>query len=153
MRLEVLAVAQTTDRIDHVRTARIHHVGYVVADLDAAIATYRDRFGMTVAVREILDDQGVEAAALDAGSHSFVELIQPVNPAGSVARFLEKRGPGLHHVAYEVTDLAGTLAELAAGGARLIDQTPRRGLGGHMIAFIHPESTGGVLTELVEGHD
>ena len=134
------------------RTDRIHHVGYVVADLDAAIATYRDRFGMTVAVREVLDDQGVEAAALDAGHGSFVELIQPIDPNGSVARFLDRRGPGLHHVAYEVADLAGTLAELAAGGARLIDETPRRGLGGHLIAFIHPESTGGVLTELVGGH-
>ena len=134
------------------KTTRINHVGYVVPDLDAAIVTYHQRFGMGVVVREVLADQGVEAASLEAGDHTTVELIQPVDPEGSVARFLEKRGPGLHHVAYEVPDIAAALAELAAGGARLIDTVARRGLGGHMIAFIHPESTGGILTELVEGH-
>ncbi len=133
-------------------TTRINHVGYVVADLDAAIANYGQRFGMRVIVREVLSDQGVEAAALDAGDHTAVELIQPVDRTGSVARFLEKRGPGLHHVAYEVPDITAALAELAAGGARLIDTVPRRGLGGHMIAFIHPAATGGILTELVQGH-
>jgi methylmalonyl-CoA/ethylmalonyl-CoA epimerase len=131
---------------------RINHVAYVVSDLDAAIATYEQRFGMSVAVREVLPEQGVEAAALDAGGGTAVELIQPIDPEGGVARFLERRGPGLHHVAYEVSDLTATLAELTESGARLIDSAPRRGLGGHMIAFIHPESTGGVLTELVESH-
>lgn len=131
---------------------RIHHVGYVVADLDEAVARYAERFGMTLAVREVLAEQGVEAAALDAGDHTQVELIQPIDPEGSVARFLERRGPGLHHVAYEVPDIDRALAELADGGTRLIDTAARRGLGGHRIAFVHPESTGGVLTELVEGH-
>lgn len=133
-------------------TTRLHHVAHVVPDLDAAIAIYASRFGMRVSVREVLAEQGVEAAALDAGDHTSIELIQPIDPDGGVARFLEKRGPGLHHVAYEVPDVAAALAELAAGGARLIDTAPRIGLGGHLIGFIHPESTGGVLTELVQGH-
>lgn len=134
------------------RLNRIHHIGHVVADLDAAIARYEDGLGMRVAVREVLTDQGVEAVALDAGA-SMVELIRPIDPAGAVARFLDRRGEGLHHVAYEVADLRGTLDELAASGIDLIDREPRRGLGGHLIAFLHPRSTGGVLTELVEEHD
>lgn len=130
---------------------RIHHVGYAVDDLDAVIPMYTDRYGMSVEVRERLDDQGVEAVSLGAGT-SHVELIQPVDPTGSVARFLQRRGPGLHHVAFEVDDLAAALAELRDGGAELIDAEPRRGLGGHMIAFIHPSASGGVLTELVQSH-
>lgn len=133
------------------RLERIHHVAYAVDDIDAALPVYTERFGMTVDVRERLDDQGVEAVSLVAGS-SLVELIQPVDPEGSVARFLERRGPGLHHVAFEVADLAATLAELRDDGAELIDDKPRRGLGGHMIAFIHPRASGGILTELVQAH-
>jgi methylmalonyl-CoA epimerase len=134
-----------------VRLDRIHHVAYAVDDLDAAIPVYTERYGMSVEVRERLDDQGVEAVSLGAGS-SHVELIQPVDPDSGVARFLERRGPGLHHVAFEVSDLPAALAELRGGGAELIDQEPRRGLGGHMIAFIHPRASGGVLTELVQSH-
>lgn len=130
---------------------RIHHVAYAVEDIDAALPLYLDRYGMTVEVRERLDDQGVEAVSLTAGD-SHIELIQPVDPGGGVARFLEKRGPGLHHVAFEVADLRATLDELRDAGAELIDTIPRRGLGGHMIAFIHPRASGGILTELVQAH-
>lgn len=130
---------------------RIHHVGYAVDDLDAAIPVYTDRYGMSIETREVLSDQGVEAVSLGAGT-SHVELIQPVDPDGSVARFLQRRGPGFHHVAFEVDDLPAALAELREAGAELIDAEPRRGLGGHMIAFIHPKASGGVLTELVQSH-
>ncbi|MBI2684599.1 MAG: methylmalonyl-CoA epimerase [Actinobacteria bacterium] len=129
----------------------IHHVGIAVADLDAAIATYETRFGLSVVVREVLADQGVEAAALGVGP-SQIELIQPTGPEGGVARFLERRGPGLHHVAYAVPDLAGALAALSSSGAELLDREPRRGLGGHLVAFVHPRALDGVLTELVEVH-
>lgn len=134
------------------RLLRIHHVGIAVADLDAAIAEHEALLGTRVAVRERLPDQGVEAAALEAGG-SWIELVCPTDPAGGVARFLERRGPGLHHVAYAVADLAAALDELATRGAELIDRAPRVGLGGHLVAFVHPRSCGGVLTELVEdGH-
>ena len=133
------------------RLDRIHHVAYAVDDLDAAIPVFTGRFGMSVEVRERLDDQGVEAVSLAAGD-GHVELITPVDPAGGVARFLERRGPGLHHVAFEVDDLPAALAELRDDGAQLIDEAPRRGLGGHMIAFVHPQAAGGVLTELVQAH-
>ena len=133
------------------RLDRIHHVAYAVDDLDAAIPLYTERYGMSVEVREVLSDQGVEAVSLGAGE-SHIELIQPVDPDSGVARFLERRGPGLHHVAFEVADLPSALAELRGDGAELIDERPRRGLGGHMIAFIHPRASGGVLTELVQSH-
>jgi methylmalonyl-CoA/ethylmalonyl-CoA epimerase len=134
-----------------VHLARIHHVGYAVADIDAELPLYTGRFAMEVVVRETLADQGVEAVSLRAGD-SHLELIHPLDPEGGVARFLERRGPGLHHVAFAVDDLERALAELRADGAELIDQTPRRGLGGHLIAFVHPRSSGGVLTELVQDH-
>jgi methylmalonyl-CoA epimerase len=130
---------------------RIHHVAYAVEDIDAALPVYTDRYGMVVEARERLDDQGIEAVSLGAGT-SHIELIQPVDPHSGVARFLERRGPGLHHVAFEVEDLAAALAELRDDGAELIDHEPRRGLGGHMIAFIHPRASGGILTELVQAH-
>lgn len=129
----------------------IHHVGYVVADLDAEIPAYRDVLGMPQVVREVMPDQGVEAVLLGAGP-SYVELIAPVADDTGVARFLAKRGPGMHHVAFAVPELDRTLGELEAKGVELIDSAPRRGLGGHMVAFLHPRSTGGVLTELVEEH-
>ncbi|MCU0306219.1 MAG: methylmalonyl-CoA epimerase [Thermoleophilia bacterium] len=135
-----------------VRLERIHHVGYVVEDIDAALPVYRERFGMDVQVRETLPEQQVEAVLLGSGP-GHVELIRPTAPDGGVARFLERRGPGMHHVAFSVPDLAAALDELAAGGAELIDRVPRRGLGGHLVAFIHPRSSGGVLTELVEAHE
>ena len=129
----------------------IHHVGYVVADLDAEIPVYRDVLGMEVGVREVMPDQGVEAVLLGGGP-SYVELIAPVSEDTGVARFLAKKGPGMHHVAFAVPHLESTLRELQDGGVELIDTAPRRGLGGHMVAFLHPRSTGGVLTELVEDH-
>jgi methylmalonyl-CoA/ethylmalonyl-CoA epimerase len=134
-----------------VRLERIHHVGYAVDDIDAAVATLGDRFGLDVDVREVLEDQGVEAAAMGVGP-GHIELIRPLAAGGAVARFLERRGPGLHHVAFAVEDLEAALSELRASGTELIDQTPRRGLGGHLIAFVHPRSSAGVLTELVQDH-
>ncbi len=143
---------RTTPLQSHVmQLGLIHHVGYVVADLDDEIPVYRDTLGMAVAVREVMPDQGVEAALLGAGP-SYVELIAPLTDDTGVARFLAKKGPGMHHVAFAVADLQSTLRELADGGVEVIDSAPRRGLGGHMVAFLHPRSTGGVLTELVEDH-
>ncbi len=129
----------------------IHHVGYVVADLDAGIPVYRDVLGMPVGAREVMPDQGVEAVMLGAGP-SYVELITPVSDDSGVARFLAKKGPGMHHVAFAVPHLESALQELSEEGVELIDTAPRRGLGGHMVAFLHPRSTAGVLTELVEQH-
>lgn len=129
----------------------IHHVGYVVADLDAEIPAYRDVLGMPVGAREVMSEQGVEAVLLGGGP-SYVELIAPVTEDTGVARFLAKKGPGMHHVAFAVPDLESALRELEDEGVELIDTAPRRGLGGHMVAFLHPRSTGGVLTELVEQH-
>jgi methylmalonyl-CoA/ethylmalonyl-CoA epimerase len=128
---------------------RIHHVGYAVDDIDAALPVFTRRFGMPVEVREVMNDQGIEAVSLGVGE-GHVELIQPTDPSGAVARFLERRGPGLHHVAFGVPDLESAIAELRADGAELIDERPRRGLGGHLIAFVHPRASGGVLTELVQ---
>jgi methylmalonyl-CoA/ethylmalonyl-CoA epimerase len=124
-------------------------VGYVVADLDAAIARLAQLASATVTVREVMDEQGVEAAmcATDGG---LIELITPLDPEGAIARFMEKRGEGFHHVAFAVPDAAAALDALAATGAELIDSAPRRGLGGHMVAFIHPRSALGVLTEVVQ---
>jgi methylmalonyl-CoA/ethylmalonyl-CoA epimerase len=127
---------------------RIHHLGIAVEDLDAAIATYRRLFGAQLEHRETLPDQGVEAASLQVGK-SRIELLHPLGPNTLVGRFLAGRGPGMHHVAFQVADLTAELARLSAEGARLIDETPRRGLFGLQVAFVHPESTGGVLAELV----
>lgn len=135
--------------LPRVHLGLIHHVGYVVEDIDAEIPMYRDRLGMDVIEREVMPEQGVEAVLLGDGP-SHIELIRPVDPEGGVARFLAKKGAGVHHVAFAVPDLEEALRGLADGGADLIDTVPRRGLGGHMVAFVHPRSTGGVLTELVE---
>ncbi|MEQ9337024.1 MAG: VOC family protein [Miltoncostaeaceae bacterium] len=127
----------------------IHHVGYVVADLDAALDRLHDLAATTVQVREVMEEQGVEAAmcATDGG---LIELITPLDPEGAIARFLEKRGEGFHHVAFAVPDAAGALTRLAEAGAELLDATPRRGLGDHLVAFVHPRSVLGVLTEVVQ---
>lgn len=127
----------------------IHHVGYVVADLDAAIADLQARFATTVQVREVMESQGVEAAmcATDGG---LIELISPLDPDGAIARFMAKRGEGFHHVAFAVPDAALALNALRQAGAELLDERPRRGLGGHLVAFIHPRSGRGVLTEVVQ---
>jgi methylmalonyl-CoA/ethylmalonyl-CoA epimerase len=128
---------------------RIHHVAYVVADLDAALERLGDTFGLRPAIREVMEGQGVEAVLCGPGGGA-VELIRPLDPAGAIARFLESRGEGLHHVAFEVDDLEAALEDLRGRGAELIDERPRPGLGGHLVAFVHPRSAGGVLTELVQ---
>jgi methylmalonyl-CoA epimerase len=138
-----------SSRVGAVRVHGIHHVGYAVADIDEALPLYTERFGMPLELRETLDQQGVEAVSLGAGP-GHVELIRPLDADGAVARFLARRGPGMHHVAYRVADLAAALEELSRDGMRLIDDAPRVGLGGHLVAFLHPAGTGGVLTELVE---
>lgn len=127
----------------------IHHIAYIVRDLDEALPLFEARFGLSVVVREELPDQQVEALALGIG-HGQVELIAPTTPDSGAARFLDARGEGLHHVAYAVTELQSELDRLAAEGLELIDTVPRRGLGGHMVAFIHPKTAGGALTELVQ---
>ncbi len=127
----------------------IDHVGVAVEDIEAAVALYRDRFGMALVHRETVTDQGVEAALLDVGE-SHVELLAPLEADTAVGKFLARRGPGLHHVAYRVQSVEDTLAALAKAGMRLIDERPRTGIRGSRVAFIHPSSTGGVLTEIVE---
>jgi methylmalonyl-CoA epimerase len=134
--------------------ARVDHIGVAVEDLDAAIALHEEAYGMAVAHREVVEEQGVEAVLLDVGEN-HVELLRPLKPETPVGRFLSKRGPGLHHVAYQVTDVQATLDTLRDRGLRLIDETPRTGIRGSRVAFLHPESSGGVLTEIVqpsEGH-
>ena len=130
------------------RECELHHVGIVVADLKAALARYA-ALGFFGGERFEVAEQHVLAVVFAAGA-GYVELIQPTDPEGPIARFLAKRGEGLHHVAYAVDDLAATLDRLATAGVRLIDRVPRRGTHGWRIAFVHPESCAGVLTELVE---
>jgi len=128
----------------------IHHLGVAVEDLDAALATYERLFGAEVEHTATVEDQGVRAASLRIGG-GRVELLEPLGEDTPVGRFLAKRGPGMHHVAYEVSDLQATLAELAKAGADLIDKQPRPGLFGLEVAFIHPDSVHGVLSEVVSG--
>jgi methylmalonyl-CoA/ethylmalonyl-CoA epimerase len=127
----------------------IDHVGVAVSDLDRAIALYEQTFGMPLVHRETVEEQGVEAALLDVGD-GHVELLSPLGPETVVGKFVEKRGDGLHHVAYRVDDIDGVLAELKGAGVDLIDSEARIGIRGSRVAFLHPKSTGGVLTELVE---
>jgi methylmalonyl-CoA/ethylmalonyl-CoA epimerase len=134
--------------------ARVDHIGVAVADLDAAIALHEDAYGMVVSHREVVAEQGVEAVLLDVGEN-HVELLRPLSEETPVGRFLARRGPGLHHVAYQVADVQATLATLRERGLRLIDEEPRNGIRGSRVAFLHPASSGGVLTEIVqpsEGH-
>jgi methylmalonyl-CoA/ethylmalonyl-CoA epimerase len=126
----------------------VHHTGIAVVDLDASIATYAELFGAALERRETLTGQGVEAASLRVGS-SRIELLRALGPDTPVGRFLARRGPGLHHLAFEVEDLDAELARLRAEGAELIDEQPRPGLFGHQVAFVHPHATGGVLAEFV----
>jgi methylmalonyl-CoA/ethylmalonyl-CoA epimerase len=126
----------------------LHHVAVVVADLDEALARYR-KLGFSGGERFVLAEQAVEVATLRSGT-GWIELIRPTDPDGPIARYLAKRGEGVHHVAYAVPDLRASLNELAAAGIRLIDAAPRIGAHGWRIAFVHPESCAGVLTELVQ---
>jgi methylmalonyl-CoA epimerase len=127
----------------------IDHVGVAVEDLDEALALYEGSLQMPVAHRETVEEQGVEAVLLDVGS-THVELLRPLGPDTAVGKFLARRGPGLHHVAYRVDDIEATLEQLRAAGVRLIDERPRTGIRQSRVAFLHPRSTGGVLTEVVE---
>ena len=128
---------------------RIDHIGVAVDDLDEAIALYEQRLGMPVQHRETVEEQGVEAVLLGVGQ-SHVELLRPLGPDTAVGRFLERSGPGLHHVAYGTDDIQSALDEVRRAGLQLIDEQPRIGIRGSRVAFLHPKSTGGVLTELVE---
>jgi methylmalonyl-CoA/ethylmalonyl-CoA epimerase len=133
---------------------RIDHIGVAVSDLDEAIGLYRDRLGMPLQHRETVEEQGVEAVLLGVGD-SHVELIRPLSQESGVGRFIERNGPGLHHVAYGTEDIEAALAAVRGAGMRLIDEQPRTGIRNSRVAFVHPKSTGGVLTELVqpaEGH-
>jgi methylmalonyl-CoA/ethylmalonyl-CoA epimerase len=132
----------------------IDHVGVAVPSIDSALALYRDALGMTLVHRETVPDQGVDAALLDVGD-GHVELLEPLGPDTAVGKFLSRRGPGLHHVAYRVASVEDALDACAAAGMRVIDEQPRIGIRGSRVAFLHPASTGGVLTEIVqpaEGH-
>ncbi|HEY8770336.1 MAG TPA: methylmalonyl-CoA epimerase [Thermoleophilaceae bacterium] len=128
---------------------RIDHIGVAVEDLDGAVALYRDRFGMREQHRERVEEQGVDAVLLEIGE-GHVELLAPLSPDSAVGRFLERSGPGLHHVAYQTEDIDSALDSVREAGMRLIDEQPRTGIRGSKVAFVHPKSTGGVLTELVE---
>jgi methylmalonyl-CoA/ethylmalonyl-CoA epimerase len=134
--------------------ARVDHIGVAVDDLDAAIALHERTYEMALVHREVIEEQGVEAVLLDVGE-GHVELLRPLSEESPVGRFLARRGPGLHHVAYQVEDVQATLTALRQRGLRLIDEQPRTGIRGSRVAFLHPSSSGGVLTEIVqpsEGH-
>ncbi len=134
--------------------SRIDHIGVAVEELEPALELYRDRFQMSLAHREVVDEQGVEAVLLDLGEN-HVELLAPLGADTPVGKFLARQGPGLHHVAYQVRDIEATLDELKLAGTQLIDTEPRIGIRGSRVAFIHPRSSLGVLTEIVqpaEGH-
>ncbi len=133
---------------------RIDHIGVAVEDLDAALALYERDYAMTLVHRETVAQQGVEAVLLDVGEN-HIELLAATGPDTPVGKFLAKKGPGMHHVAYQVDDIEATLAALKAAGMRLIDETPRTGIRNSRVAFLHPATAGGLLTEIVqpaEGH-
>ena len=128
---------------------RIDHIGVAVSDLDAAIELHTASYGMELVHRETVESQGVEAVLLDVGEN-HVELLSPLSEETPVGRFLAKRGPGLHHVAYQVEDIEATLRTLRDAGLRLIDESPRTGIRRSQVAFLHPSASGGVLTEIVQ---
>jgi LAO/AO transport system kinase len=143
---------QTRQRRRHPKadaTWSIHHLGVAVRSIDDALPFYADHMGLPVLSRETVEHEKVKVAMLPAGESSRIELLEPLDPTSTIAKFLEKRGPGLHHVAMKVPDLNGTVQRLTAAGVRLINQ-PRKGAGGHFYVFIHPSSTGGVLWELIQ---
>lgn len=128
---------------------RVDHLGIAVEELDGAVENYRESFEMTLVHREVLAEQGVEAALMASGE-SRIELLAPLGADTPVGRFLARRGPGIHHIAYRVGDIDATLAQLSERDVELIDSAARRGLHDSRVAFVHPHATGGVLTELVE---
>ncbi len=127
---------------------RIDHVGIAVEDLDGALALFEGTFGMPAVHRETVEEQGVEAALLDVGEN-HVELLRPLGPDTPVGRFLARNGPGMHHVAFQVDNVAAAADELAGRGVSVIDPEPRPGLGGHAVSFVHPDSLHGVLAEVL----
>jgi len=131
-----------------VQAKSTHHIAVAVNDVDEALATYQELFGAVLDHREIVPEQGVDAAMVTLGGNQ-IELLGATGPDTPVGKFLAKRGQGIHHIAFEVDDIRASLAELAAKGAQLIDTEPRRGLHGLEVAFIHPETSYGVLYELV----
>jgi len=128
---------------------KVDHIGIATRSLDEGLAIWRDALGLKVDATEVVDEQGVRVAMLQIGD-THVELLEAIRPESAVARFLEKRGPGIHHIAIEVPDICASLAELKSKGARLVDETPRVGAGGCLVAFVHPSSMNGVLLELVQ---
>ena len=133
---------------------RVDHIGVAVEDLDASLELYERDYGMKLVHRETVVEQGVEAVLLDVGEN-HVELLAATGPDTPVGKFLAKKGPGMHHVAYQVEDIEATLAALKSAGLRLIDETPRTGIRNSRVAFLHPATAGGLLTEIVqpaEGH-
>jgi methylmalonyl-CoA epimerase len=133
---------------------RIDHIGVAVEDLDSAIKLYERSFEMELVHRETVESQGVEAVLLDVGE-GHIELLAPLGPDTPVGKFLAKKGPGIHHVAYSVEDIDAALGKAKAIGLKLIDESPRTGIRGSRVAFVHPAATGSVLTEIVqpaEGH-
>jgi len=128
---------------------QIDHIGMAVEDLDDAIALYRDRLGMREQHRETVEAFGVEAVLLEIGD-AHVELLTPISSDSAVARFLEQKGPGMHHVAYRTEDIDAALERLRESGVRMLDEQPRTGILQSRVAFVHPKSTGGVLTEIVQ---
>jgi methylmalonyl-CoA/ethylmalonyl-CoA epimerase len=128
---------------------RIDHIGVAVEDLDASLALYERDYAMTLVHRETVTQQGVEAVLLDVGEN-HIELLAPTGPDTPVGKFLAKKGPGMHHVAYQVDDIESTLASLRESGLRLIDETPRTGIRNSRVAFLHPSTAGGLLTEIVQ---
>ncbi|MGI8674877.1 MAG: methylmalonyl-CoA epimerase [Thermoleophilaceae bacterium] len=128
---------------------RIDHVGVAVEDLDQAVVLYTERFGMTEQHRETVEEFGVEAVLLEVGE-GHVELLEPLSEESAIGRFLARNGPGVHHVAYQTDDIEATLERVRTAGVEAIDEQPRTGIRGSRVAFLHPRSTGGVLTELVE---
>jgi methylmalonyl-CoA/ethylmalonyl-CoA epimerase len=128
---------------------RVDHIGVAVEDIDASLQLYERDYGMTLVHRETVADQGVEAALLDVGEN-HIELLAATGPDTPVGRFIAKKGPGMHHVAYQVDDIEATLAALKEAGLKLIDETPRIGIRNSRVAFVHPKSAGGLLTEIVQ---
>ncbi|HUR87434.1 MAG TPA: methylmalonyl-CoA epimerase, partial [Solirubrobacteraceae bacterium] len=127
---------------------RVDHIGVAVEDIDASLELYERDYGMTLVHREIVVEQGVEAVLLDVGEN-HIELLAATGPDTPVGKFIAKKGPGMHHVAYQVDDIEATLAALKEAGLKLIDETPRIGIRKSRVAFVHPKSAGGLLTEIV----
>lgn len=128
---------------------RIDHIGVAVEDIDASLELYERDYGMTLVHRETIAEQGVEAVLLDVGEN-HIELLAATGPDTPVGRFIAKKGPGMHHVAYQVDDIEATLAALKEAGLKLIDETPRIGIRNSRVAFLHPKTAGGLLTEIVQ---